>query len=216
MKLFLDTANLESIKRAHDTGFLDGVTTNPSKIAESGKKFLPVLEEICQVFSGPVSAEPVAHTADEIVRQSVDVASIAPNINIKVPLTLEGLKAGRILIEEKGIKVNVTMIFAADQAFLAMKLKATYVSIVLSRLDNILSSSDDLIRDTMTIKRNYGYKAEILGGSIKTRASLLSCLKEGIDVVTIPEALFFMQYDHPLTTQGLEEFDRAWQKVNHR
>jgi len=136
MKIFLDTADIESIKRANDTGLLDGITTNPSKILESGKKFQEVLKEICKIVKGPVSAEAVAVKAEDIVKEAVIIAGLAPNIAIKVPMNPEGLKASRML-GEKNIMVNVTMVFAPDQVLLAMKTNPTFVSIVISRLDKI-------------------------------------------------------------------------------
>jgi transaldolase len=212
MKIFLDTADIEAIKRANDTGLLDGITTNPSKILESGKKFTDVIAEICRIVKGPVSAEAVANKATEIVSEAVRISGIAPNVAIKVPMTLEGLKASQMLFE-KGIKVNVTMVFSPDQALLAMKTRPTFVSIVLSRLDKIGGDVSQFIRDTMLIKRNYRFEVEILAASIKTRTSILDCIRSGVDIISIPESLFFDMFEHPQTTQGLVEFDAAWAKV---
>jgi transaldolase len=213
MKLFLDTADVESIKRAHDTGLLDGVTTNPSKIAETGRKFTEVIEEICSIVYGPVSAEAVAYETNKIVEKAVEISKIAPNVYIKVPMTVDGLRAASILENEKDIRVNVTMIFSSTQAFLAMKTGASFVSIVLSRLDNIANESHILVDDAVTIKENYGYASEILAASLKTQNHVLECLRAGADIVTIPESLFFQMFKHPLTDQGLAEFDEAWKKV---
>ncbi len=213
MKVFLDTADVEAIRRALDTGLLDGVTTNPSKIAETGRDFYKVIEDICTIVPGPVSAEAVAHRAEDIVKEAQKLAAIAPNVVNKVPMGVEGLKAAAILEKEKDIRVNVTMVFAADQAALAMKTGATFVSIVLSRLDKICSEMETLIDDTVCIKDNYGFTSEILAGSLKTRHHVLSCLRGGVDIVTIPEALILEMFEHPLTTQALAEFDQVWQKV---
>ena len=213
MKVFLDTADVESIRRVQDTGLLDGVTTNPSKIAETGRDFYKVIEDICAIVQGPVSAEAVAHRAEDIVKEAEKLAAIAPNVINKVPMGVEGLKAAAILEQEKDIRVNVTMVFAADQAALAMKTGATFVSIVLSRLDKICSEMEILIDDTVCIKDNYGFTSEILAGSLKTRHHVLSCLRGGVDIVTIPEALFWDMFEHPLTTQALAEFDEVWQKI---
>jgi transaldolase len=212
MKIFLDTADVEEIRRAYDTGMLDGVTTNPSKIAATGKRFTQVIEEICSFFPGPVSAEAVAHHASEIVAKGEEIGSIAPNVNVKVPMTLEGLKAAKVL-EERRVRVNVTMIFSPDQACLAMKTGAMLISIVLSRLDKIGGESESLVKDTMLIKHNYGFTSEVLAASLKTRNHVLACMRAGANIITIPEALFFEMYQHPLTAQGLEEFDKAWEKV---
>jgi len=212
MKIFLDTADIESIKRANDTGLLDGITTNPSKILESGKKFQDVVTEICKIVKGPVSAEAVAVKAEDIVKEAVIIAGLAPNIAIKVPMTPEGLKAS-MMLGEKDIKVNVTMVFAPDQVLLAMKTDPAFVSIVISRLDKIGGNVVALMRDSVTIKKNYGFKGEILAASIKNRANVVDCMKAGVDIVTLPENIFFDMFKHPQTDQGLSEFDVAWEKL---
>ncbi|HAQ20531.1 MAG TPA: fructose-6-phosphate aldolase [Prolixibacteraceae bacterium] len=212
MKIFLDTADIESIKRANDTGLLDGITTNPSKVLESGKKFYDVIKEICQIVKGPVSAEAVAVKAEDIVKEAVIIAGIAPNVVIKVPMTHEGLKAS-FMLKEKGIKVNVTMVFAADQVLLALKTNPTFVSIVISRLDKIGGDVVALINDSVKIKQNYGFNGEILAASIKNRANVIDCMKAGIDIVTLPENIFFDMFNHPQTEYGLREFDVAWDNV---
>ncbi len=213
MKLFLDTADVESIRRANDTGLLDGITTNPKKIAETGRPFTQVIEEICSIVSGPVSAEAVAHNAEDIVREAEKLAAIAPNVVNKVPMTVEGLKAAAILEQERDIRVNVTMVFSADQALLAMKTGATFVSIVLSRLDKIGTESEILVDDVLTIKENYGFTSEILAASLKTRNHVMACLRYGADIISVPESIFFEMFHHPLTSQALDEFDKVWEKV---
>ena len=213
MKIFLDTADPDLIRKAHDTGLLDGVTTNPSKIAETGRKFREVVAEICSITPGPVSAEAVADTAEDIVRQAEDIAKIASNVVVKVPMTVHGLRAALVLETEKNIRVNVTMIFSSTQALLAMKAGATFASIVLSRLDAIANESEILVQDAVTIKQNYGFTSEILAASLKTQNHVLTCLRAGVDIVTIPDALFFQMFKHPLTDAGLAEFDQAWKKV---
>jgi len=213
MKIFLDTADVETIRKANDTGLLDGITTNPMKIAETGNPFYGVIEEICSIVSGPVSAEAVAHRAEDIVREAEKLAAIAPNVVNKVPMNVEGLKAAAILEQEKDIRVNVTMVFSADQALLAMKTRATFVSIVLSRLDKIGSESDILVDDTVTVKENYGFASEILAASLKTRNHVLSCLRYGVDIISVPESLFFEMFQHPLTDQALAGFDEIWDKI---
>jgi transaldolase len=212
MKIFLDTADIESIKRANDTGILDGITTNPSKILETGKKFYDVITAICKIVKGPVSAEAVAVKAEDIVKEALIVAGLAPNVAIKVPMTREGLKASRMLGEKK-IMVNVTMVFAPDQVLLAMKTNPTFVSIVISRLDKIGGDVIALINDSVKIKKNYDFKSEILAASIKNRANVIDCMKAGVDIVSLPENIFFDMFKHPQTDQGLSEFDIAWDKL---
>lgn len=214
MKVFLDTADVEAIRRTQDTGLLDGVTTNPSKIIETGRNFHQVIQEICSIVPGPVSAEAVAHKADDIVREAEALAAIAPNVVNKVPMGVEGLKAAIILEREKNIRVNVTMVFAPDQAALAMKTGATFVSIVLSRLDRVCSDLEILVRDTVQIKKNYGFSSEVLAGSLKTRDHVLRCIRAGVDAVTLPEYLFWDMFEHPLTAQALADFDKAWQRID--
>lgn len=213
MKIFLDTADVEMIKKVHDTGLLDGVTTNPTKIAESGRKFKDVVAEICQIIPGPVSAEAMGDTSDELIAEAQDIAGIAPNIVVKIPMTVDGLKAVQVLEKEKNIRTNVTMVFSSTQAYLAMKAGATFVSLVLSRLDNVANESDILVQDSVTIKDNYGYKSEILAASLKTQNHVLTCLRAGADIVTIPDSLFFQLYSHPLTDMGMAQFSEDWKKV---
>ena len=163
MRVFLDTADVEAIKRANDTGLLGGITTNPAKIAKTGKRFKDVVEEICSIIPGPVSVEAVVHRAEDIVREAEKLAAIAPNVVNKVPMNVEGLKAAAILEKEKDIRVNVTMIFSPDQAALAMMTDATFVSIVLSRLDAAGGESEFLVQDTIAIKNNYGFTSGTAG-----------------------------------------------------
>ena len=212
MKIFLDTGDVEAIKRAHDTGLLDGITTNPTHIAKTGRKFQDVVKEICGIVSGPVSVEAMADTAEGLVNEAQKAAQLAPNIAIKIPMTVEGLKAVPIL-EDKGIKCNVTMVFSSTQTFLAMKAGATFVSIVISRLDAVCNEGDILISDAVTIKHNFDFGSNVLAASLKTQNHVLSCLRAGVDIVTIPESLFFQMYKHPLTDVGLAQFAKDWENV---
>ena len=212
MKIFLDTGDIDAIKRAHDTGLLDGVTTNPTHIAKTGRKFQDVAKEICAIVAGPVSVEAMGHTADELVCDAQIAAQLAPNIAIKIPMTVEGLKAVPIL-EAKEIPCNVTMVFSSTQSYLAMKAGATFVSIVISRLDAVCNEGDILISDAVTIKQNYGFGSEVLAASLKTQIHVLACLRAGVDIVTIPESLFFQMYQHPLTDSGLAQFAKDWESV---
>jgi transaldolase len=212
MKIYLDTADVEAIRKAYDTGLLDGITTNPSKIEETGRGFFEVIREICSIVPGPVSAEAVADTTSEIVENAERLSALAPNVVNKVPMSVEGLKAAAIL-EKKGMRVNVTMVFSPDQACLAMKTGAFIVSLVLSRLDKIAGDSVSLVEDTVRIKKNYGFVSNVLAASLKTRQHALSCMRAGADIISVPESLFFEMFRHPLTDQGLAEFEKDWKKL---
>jgi transaldolase len=213
MKIFLDTGDVEAIKEAYDTGLVDGVTTNPTHIARTGGKFKDVVKEICSIVPGPVSAEAVAEGTEELIAAAEDIAAIAPNIVIKIPMTPEGLKAVLVLEQQKRIKTNVTMIFSSTQAFLAMKAGASFVSIVLSRLDAVANESHILVEDAAVIKVNYGFASEIIAGSVKTQNHMLDCLRAGIDIATVNPQLFWQLYKHPLTDSGLAQFARDWENV---
>jgi transaldolase len=213
MKIFLDTGDVEAIKKAYDTGLVDGVTTNPTHIARTGRKFKNVVKEICSIVPGPVSAEAVAEGTDELIAAAEDIAAIAPNVVIKIPMTPEGLKVVPVLEQQKGIKTNVTMIFSSTQTFLAMKAGASFVSIVLSRLDAVANESYILVEDAAAIKANYGFASEIIAGSVKTQNHVLGCLRAGIDIVTVNPELFWQLYKHPLTDSGLVQFAQDWESV---
>ncbi len=213
MMIFLDTADPEAVRKAHATGLLDGVTTNPTKIAQTGRKFQDVVKEICGITGGPVSAEAMAETSEALVAEGEQIATIAPNVVVKIPMTVAGLTAAGVLEKDKDIRVNVTMIFSSTQGFLAMKAGASYVSIVLSRLDAIANESDILVADTVTIKQNYGFDSQIIAGSMKTQNHVLSCLRAGVDVATVPDSLFFQMFEHPLTDIALGQFADSWKDV---
>ena len=213
MKIFLDTGDVEAIKKAVDTGLVDGVTTNPSHIAKTGRPFMDVVKDITEIVPGPISAEVMAEGAQGMVKDAIEICKIAPNVNVKIPMTIEGLKAVPILEQEHGIKTNVTMIFSATQAWYAMKAGASYVSIVLSRLDAIGNESDLLVADAALTRDNFGFKSEIIAGSVKTQNHVLACLRHGIDIVTIPDALFFQMFKHNLTESGLAQFKKDWETV---
>lgn len=213
MKIFLDTADIEEIRRANDTGLLDGVTTNPTLVAKAGKPFYQLVEEICAIVSGPVSAEAVADTAEDMINEACSISRIAKNVVVKIPMTVQGMKAVSILEADRGVHVNVTMIFSATQAYLAAKAGASYVSIVLSRLDAVGNESDILVADTMRMLSHYDYQAKVIAGSVKTQNHVLSCLRSGVDIATLPPSLFFQMFKHPLTDSGLAEFSRDWAGV---
>jgi transaldolase len=213
MRIFLDTGDVEAIRKAYDTGLIDGVTTNPSHIAKTQRKFSDVVEEICSIVAGSVSVEAVSETTDKLVEEAVKLASIAPNVAVKIPMTVEGLRAVPILEQEKNVKTNVTMIFSSTQCFLAMKAGASFVSIVLSRLDAVANESDILVEDAVTIRNNYDFDSQIIAGSVKTQNHILSCLRAGVDIATMNPGLFFQMFKHPLTAEGLIQFAKDWQKV---
>jgi transaldolase len=213
MKIFLDTGDVEAVRKAYETGLIDGVTTNPSHIAKTQRKFNDVVEEICSILPGPVSVEAVSDTAEKLVEEAVSLASIAPNVVVKIPMTVEGLKAVPILEEQKKVMTNVTMIFSSTQSFLAMKAGASFVSIVLSRLDAVANESDILVDDAVIIRNNYGFDSEIIAGSVKTQNHILACLRAGVDIATINPDLFFQIFKHPLTVEGLAQFAVDWKKV---
>lgn len=213
MKIFLDTAEPEAVARAHRTGLLDGVTTNPSKVAAAGLGFREAVVAICGITPGPVSAEAMSETAPELIAEAREIAALAPNVVVKIPMTAEGLTAVPVLEREHGVRCNVTMAFSAAQAHLTMKAGASYVSIVLSRLDAIGSESEVLVRDTMAIKANYGFATEVIAGSVKTQNHLLACLRAGVDIATIGEDLFWLMFEHPLTDIALKQFADDWRKV---
>ncbi len=212
MKIFLDTGDVEAVRKAYDTGLIDGVTTNPSHIAKTQRKFRDVVEEICSIVSGPVSVEAVSDTTAGLLENAVSLASIAPNVVIKIPMTVEGLCAVPIL-EQKKIMTNVTMIFSSTQCFLAMKAGASFVSIVLSRLDAVGNESNVLVEDAVTIRNNYSFDSKIIAGSVKTQNHILACLRAGVDIATMNPDLFFQMFKHPLTTEGLAQFAKDWKKV---
>ena len=213
MKIFLDTSIVSEIKKGMTTGLVYGVTTNPSNIAKSGRKLLDVIKEIVEIIPYHISVEVMAEVAEDMIKEAVELKKLGSQIAIKVPMTEEGLKAVPVLEKEKDIRVNVTMAFSAAQAYLAMKSGASYVSIVISRLDAIGTESVQLINDTMLIKENYGFSSQIIAGSMKTQNQVLDCLRAGVDIATVPLSLFEQMFKHPLTDIALEGFKKDWAKV---
>ncbi len=214
MKIFLDTGDVDAIRKAAATGMIDGVTTNPSIMAKTGRGFRETIAEICGIIPGPVSAEAMSETAEGMIEEAQEIASIAPNVVVKIPMNVEGIKAVPVLEKEKNIKTNVTMTFAAPQVLLAMKAGASFVSIVLGRLDAIAGESDVLVMDAVELKNNYGFQSQIIAGSMKTQNHILSCLRAGIDIVTVTDTLFFQMFEHPLTDIALDQFAEDWEKVS--
>jgi transaldolase len=209
MKFFVDTAVVSEISELNDYGLLDGVTTNPSLIAKSGRDFKEVIAEICALVDGPVSAEVASMEYDGMVAEGEHLAKIAENVVIKLPLTLAGLKACRYFTQ-KGIKTNVTLCFTANQALLAAKAGATYISPFLGRLDDINIDGMDLIRDIREIYDNYGFETQILAASIRSANHVKEAALAGADVATIPPSVIKGLANHVLTDKGLEQFAKDW------
>ena len=211
MKFFIDTANLEEIKKAVDMGMVDGVTTNPSLIARENKPFVEIIKEICQVVDGPISAEVIALDAEGMVREGRELAAIHENIVIKIPMTTEGLKAVKQLADEK-IKTNVTLVFSASQALMAAKAGASYASPFVGRLDDISQNGMDLISDIMNIYDNYGYATEVIVASIRNPLHVVDAALLGAHIATIPFKVIAQLARHPLTDLGMEQFLADWEK----
>lgn len=212
MKFFIDTTDTKEIKDLAATGMVDGVTTNPSLAAKSGKKFLDLVAEICAVVKGPVSAEVTALDHDTMMKEAAVLTKIAPNVTIKVPLTPDGLKTCKAL-SSKGTMVNVTLCFSPAQALLAAKAGATFISPFVGRLDDIGSDGMALIADICTIYRNYNYKTEVLVASIRHPMHVVAAAKLGAHVSTMPPATLRQLFNHPLTDKGLKAFLDDWAKT---
>ncbi|RCW42098.1 fructose-6-phosphate aldolase [Paenibacillus prosopidis] len=211
MKFFLDTANVEEIKRIAKLGLVDGVTTNPSLIAKEGRDFKQVIQEISSIVSGPVSAEVIGTKADDMLKEAFEIAEWAPNVVIKLPLTEDGLYATHALAE-KGIKTNVTLVFSAAQGLMAAKAGATFISPFVGRLDDIGVEGLKLVRDLNAIIRNYGYSTEIIVASIRHIGHLEQAAIAGAHIATIPGSLLPSLWKHPLTDIGIEKFLSDWAK----
>ena len=210
MKFFLDTANVKEIQEAASLGLLDGVTTNPSLVAKEGRSFKEMLVEICNIVDGPISAEVVSLEADARVKEGKGLAKIHKNIVVKVPLIAEGLKATKRLAAE-GIKVNVTLCFSPTQALLAAKAGAWCVSPFIGRLDDISSNGMELIRQILTIYRNYDYKTQVLVASVRHPQHVVEAALAGGHICTMPFSIFQQMVKHPLTDSGLKKFLADWE-----
>jgi transaldolase len=215
MKFFVDTADTAAITELAETGLLDGVTTNPSLIMKSGRDFKEVVAEICDLVSGPVSAETVALDAETMIAEGRELARLGDNIAIKVPLTLDGLKACKTLSDE-GRMVNVTLCFSANQALLAAKAGATFISPFIGRLDDINLDGMQLISDIRTIYDNYGFETEVLAASIRTVNHVTEAARIGADVATMPPDVIKKLALHPLTDKGLDAFLADWEKTGQK
>jgi len=216
MKFFIDTANLEQIREAHDLGILDGVTTNPSLMAKEGisgkEAIIQHYRDICDIVDGDISAEVLSTTYEEMIAEGDILAAIHPNIVVKIPMIKDGIKALKYF-SDKGIKTNCTLIFSAGQALLAAKAGATYVSPFLGRLDDISTDSVNLIEEIRLIFDNYMYETEILAASVRNSMHIINCAKIGADVVTCPIQPILSLLKHPLTDSGLEQFIKDSQKL---
>ncbi|HAA78125.1 TPA: fructose-6-phosphate aldolase [Candidatus Latescibacteria bacterium] len=211
MKIFVDTADMEEIQEANEMGVLDGVTTNPTHISKQTGSFDDIIKEICEEVSGPVSAEVVATDFEGMMVEARHNASLANNVVVKIPITLDGLKAIKQCSDE-GIKTNVTLCFSANQAMLAAKAGATYISPFMGRLDDVGHDGLDLIHQIRQIYDNYPFETEILGASLRSPKHVLDCALAGADVVTLPLDVLTKLLNHPLTDIGLERFLNDWKE----
>ncbi|MBI5894091.1 MAG: fructose-6-phosphate aldolase [Deltaproteobacteria bacterium] len=212
MKFFIDTANLEEIKKAKEWGLVDGVTTNPSLVSKEGKDFIGLIKEICAIVDGPISAEAISLDAEGMIKEARELSKIHKNIVVKIPLTLEGLKAVKTVSKE-GIKTNVTLIFSPIQALLAAKAGASYVSPFVGRLDDVSHNGMELVDQILTIYENYGFSAEVIVASIRHPLHVLDAAMTGAHIATIPFKVIEQLSKHPLTDIGIERFLKDWEKV---
>lgn len=214
MKFFIDTANVEDIRKANDMGVICGVTTNPSLIAKEGRDFNEVIKEITMIVDGPISGEVKATTVDAegMIAEGRQIAAIHPNMVVKIPMTVEGLKAVKVLAAE-GIRTNVTLIFSANQALLAARAGASYVSPFLGRLDDISMAGIDLIQDIVQIFDNYGLETEIIAASVRNPIHVTDCALAGAHIATVPYSVIVQMTKHPLTDAGIEKFQADYKAV---
>ncbi len=209
MRFFLDTANVEHIKEANEMGVICGVTTNPSLVAKEGRDFNEVIKEITEIVDGPISGEVVSEDAEGMIKEGREIAAIHKNMIVKIPMTVEGLKATKVLASE-GIKTNVTLIFSATQSLLAANAGATYVSPFLGRVDDISMIGMDLVRDIAEIFEIHGIETEIIAASVRNPIHVIEAAKAGAHIATVPHNLVLQMVKHPLTDQGLEKFKADW------
>jgi len=212
MKIFMDTADVDEIREAAAMGMVDGVTTNPSLIAKTGKPFKQVIKEICDIVDGPISAESVNEDAEGMMKEAREYSKIHKNVVVKIPMTAEGLKATKMCAAE-GIKTNVTLVFQSIQGLLAAKAGASYVSPFIGRLDDICQEGMDMVADLMTMLRNYNYKTEVIVASIRHPVHVVQSALIGADIVTLPFKVFNTLVKHPLTDSGIEKFLADYKKI---
>lgn len=212
MKLFIDTANVDEIKEIAGWGVLSGATTNPSLIAKEGRDFKQVIEEISQIVDGPISAEVISLETGGMIKEGRELASISSNINVKIPMTPEGLSATKVLSSD-GIKINMTLIFSANQALLASISGAAFVSPFVGRLDDVGQEGLQVVKDTIEIFRNYGLDTEVITASVRNPIHVMAAALIGSDIATIPYSVFKAMVKHPLTDIGIERFLSDWKKI---
>jgi len=215
MKIFIDTANIAQIEEVDSWGILDGVTTNPTLVAKESGDFRTNVRRICEIVGGPVSVEAMSSKVDDIVKEAKDLARIHPSVVIKIPITEEGLKATRVLAKE-GIKVNMTLIFSANQALLAAKAGAAYVSPFVGRLDDVGQDGMDLILEILDILDNYDFGTEVIVASVRHPIHVAQAARMGAHIATIPYDVLKKMFKHPLTDMGIERFQKDWEKVTKR
>ncbi len=210
MKLFLDTANVDDIRRVNDMGVICGVTTNPSLVAKEGRDFNEVIKEITQIVDGAISGEVISEDSGNMIKEGREISKIHPNMVVKIPMTEEGLKATKVLSKE-GIKTNLTLIFSATQALLASRAGATYVSPFLGRVDDISMNGMDLVRSISKIFKTHNIDTEIIAASVRTPIHVIEAAEAGANIATVPAKLIYQMLKHPLTNQGLEKFKKDWE-----
>jgi transaldolase len=212
VKIFIDTANVDHIREAYSWGIVDGVTTNPTLIAKEGRDFKETIIEISQIVDGPISAEVISMEAEGMIKEARELSKIHKNINIKIPMCAEGLKAVKILTQEE-IKTNVTLVFSANQALLAAKAGATYVSPFIGRLDDNAHIGMDLVRDILTIYENYGFTTEVITASVRHPLHVVEAALAGSHIATVPFKVLELMLKHPLTDVGIERFLKDYEKI---
>jgi transaldolase len=215
MKIFLDTANLEQISEAASWGILDGVTTNPTLVSKENMEFEPLIRKICKIVPGPVSVECISSGADDLIDEAQNLAKLAENVVVKIPICLEGLKAIKVL-SQKGVNVNTTLVFSPNQAVLAAKAGARYVSPFVGRLDDVAHDGMALVDQILAIFDNYGFEAEVIVASVRHPLHVVEAALMGADVATIPFAVLEKMVKHPLTDVGIDRFLKEWSKVKKR
>lgn len=212
MKIFIDTANLDQIKEANSWGILDGVTTNPTLVAKEGCEFEKRVKDICEIVDGPISAEAMSMDSEGMIKEARQLSKMHKNVIVKVPMTAEGLKAVKVLSKE-GVKTNVTLVFSPNQALLAAKAGATYVSPFVGRLDDISHNGMDLVRDIVAIYRNYGFKTQVIAASMRHPVHVTEAALAGAHVATVPYDILKKMLKHNLTDEGIQKFLKDWEKV---
>ncbi len=212
MKIFIDTANIKAIKKFSEMGIIDGVTTNPTLIAKEEMRFNDLINEVVKIVNGPISVEAVSLNAEEMIREARQLSKISPNIVVKMPMIAEGLTAVKTLNHD-GIKINMTLVFSANQALLAAKAGATYVSPFIGRLDDRGHVGMDVVREILQIFKNYNFETEVIVASIRNPIHIIEAAKAGANVATVPPDVLEKMVEHPLTEEGLQRFLEDWKKV---